>query len=555
MAFLDEQGLQRLADKINVRASSTLPNNAPDGTIIINPDEDTEIFNVDNINIDVDSALSLTSTNPVQNKVVTKELERIPYKLTVKCVGFDGGIVNPGYEATGSIQLCLSNYKDFSKADIDYGRINDLSLYESYMFDNEIQKTVYKGTPYTIRVYIQPSAVGFNDYYDPDQTEINGVITEDTNIIITFQQKREPVTLTINLKDKNGNYVSDDVSIVDSFDRTTTKTAGTYGKTAEAFTVQVTKGRDYEITPLLKGYNNKENNSPADPDQTSISGTANNDETINITYNKIYPDDFGTAWTDLHKTISENQGVEVLPIGTELSTYMIDTNESGTAHIPIKFHIVNWRYAEKEDGSQVWGCDLLSTGNFLPISSFSGVYFFNSDASTTMNGWEDSTFREFFNNSKMMSDAYPVDFLKYLQKVKVTSSITKDTPVYTYDTMWLPSATEMYIDTAQTKGLHAFTNVVEGNNNEKYWKNIIKASSKFDPSIANNKLIDLNADEPSIHLNYWLRSCAFMLIANPSGDNTYSYQKEIWYVTNEGKMEFGVGTDGLAYARVMCFLA
>ena len=72
MAFLNEQGLQHLVDKINVRSSKTLPNNAPDGTIIINPDEDTEIFNV---SMDVDTALSATSTNPVQNKVIKVALD------------------------------------------------------------------------------------------------------------------------------------------------------------------------------------------------------------------------------------------------------------------------------------------------------------------------------------------------------------------------------------------------------------------------------------------------------------------------------------------------
>ena len=72
MAFLNEQGLQHLVDKINVRSSKTLPDNAPDGTIIIDPDEDTEIFNV---SIDVDTALSATSTNPVQNKVIKVALD------------------------------------------------------------------------------------------------------------------------------------------------------------------------------------------------------------------------------------------------------------------------------------------------------------------------------------------------------------------------------------------------------------------------------------------------------------------------------------------------
>ena len=34
-------------NKVNVRSSSTLPENAPDGTIIINPDEDTNVINMD----------------------------------------------------------------------------------------------------------------------------------------------------------------------------------------------------------------------------------------------------------------------------------------------------------------------------------------------------------------------------------------------------------------------------------------------------------------------------------------------------------------------------
>lgn len=72
MAFLNEQGLQHLVDKINVRSSKTLPDNAPDGTIIIDPDECSKGFNV---SIDVDSALSLTSTNPVQNKAVKTALD------------------------------------------------------------------------------------------------------------------------------------------------------------------------------------------------------------------------------------------------------------------------------------------------------------------------------------------------------------------------------------------------------------------------------------------------------------------------------------------------
>ena len=57
-------------NKVNVRSSSTLPDDAPDGTIIINPDEGTNV-----INMDVDTALSATSTNPVQNRVIKEALD------------------------------------------------------------------------------------------------------------------------------------------------------------------------------------------------------------------------------------------------------------------------------------------------------------------------------------------------------------------------------------------------------------------------------------------------------------------------------------------------
>lgn len=318
----------------------------------ITPDEHGNVqVNTSGSSITVDNKLNKDSINPVQNKVVTKEIERIPYKLTVECIGFDGGKVNTDYTATGMIGLSLSTDKDYSKTDVDYGGgFASLMSHEVYSLDNKVQKTVYKGTPYTINIGVYDTAVQFGDYYDPDQTKISGVITGDTDIVITFRKKREPVTLTINLKDKDGNFVCDDVSVMDYFDRTTT-TVGTYGKTAGTFTVKVTKGSSYEITPLLKGYNNKEDNSPAEPNQTSIYGTANNDETIDIVYNKIYPQDYETGWGDLHRAISSNQGTEVLPIGTELSTtYGADTESP----IPVKFHIVNWRYAEKEDGSKVW---------------------------------------------------------------------------------------------------------------------------------------------------------------------------------------------------------
>ena len=81
MAFLDEQGLQHLVDKINVRSSKTLPDNAPDGTIIIDPDECSKGFNV---SMDVDTALSATSTNPVQNKVVKTAIDTVTASIPTK---------------------------------------------------------------------------------------------------------------------------------------------------------------------------------------------------------------------------------------------------------------------------------------------------------------------------------------------------------------------------------------------------------------------------------------------------------------------------------------
>ena len=507
----------------------------------ITPDEHGNIkVNTSGSSITVDDKLDKDSINPVQNKVVTKEIERIPYKLTIECIGFDGGKVNTDYTATGMIGLSLSTDKDYSKTDVDYGgAFASLMSHEVYSLDNKVQKTVYKGTPYAINIQVYDSAVQFGDYYDPDRAEISGVITGDTDIVITFRKKREPVTLTINLKDKNGNFVCDDVSVKDYFDMTT-KTVGTYGKTAEAFTVQVTKGSMYEITPLLKGYGNKEDNSPAEPNQTSINGTANNDETIDIVYNKTYPQDYETGWGDLHRTISSNQGIEVLPIGTELSTTYGDDTESP---IPVKFHIVNWRYAEKEDGSKVWGCDLLSTSTLASQA----ISFF--DSSNTSTGWADSQLRAICNHDALLT-CFPADFSKYLQKVKVTSSITKDTPIYTYDIMWLPSATEMYIDTTEIMP-YGFTQIAEGNDNEKYWKDVMKVSSKFRiSSPANEKLQSTDVDFP-----YWLRSSAFNVAPSSPNEYTYTYKYKIYYIDEKGQIQATNGSEEKASVRFMCFFA
>ena len=78
MPFLNEAGLRYLIGKINVRSSETLPENATDGTIIINPKEDIKVMNIGNGsggNITVDSFLSSSSKNPVENRVIKNALD------------------------------------------------------------------------------------------------------------------------------------------------------------------------------------------------------------------------------------------------------------------------------------------------------------------------------------------------------------------------------------------------------------------------------------------------------------------------------------------------
>lgn len=142
MAFLNEQGLQHLVDKINVRSSKTLPDNAPDGTIIIDPDEDTEIFNVDDINIDVDSALSLTSTNPVQNKVVTEALanvevdtatnSEIDAALNLAEIGIlpENGVVPVSMGGTGAVTATEARANLGASATTDFASIAFTGSYE-----------------------------------------------------------------------------------------------------------------------------------------------------------------------------------------------------------------------------------------------------------------------------------------------------------------------------------------------------------------------------------------------------------------------------------------
>ena len=463
----------------------------------ITPDEHGNIKV--NTSITVDDKLDKDSINPVQNKVVTKEIERIPYKLTVECIGFDGGKVNTDYTATGMIGLSLSTDKDYSKTDVDYGgAFASLMSHELYSLDNKVQKTVYIGTPYAINIQVYDSAVQFGDYYDPDRAEISGVITGDTDIVITFRKKREPITLTINLKDKNGNFVSDDVIITDSFDNKTT-TVGTYGKTPGQFTVQVTKGYEYTIAPSLKGYNNEENNSPADPDKTTITQTSTEDTVIDIVYNKTYPNDYETNWASFHTQIAANPGVEVLPIGTELITIYEDTTNNKT--VVLKWNIVNWRYGEKEDGSQVWGCDLFQK---RPIPD--NTYTYDSGSKI----WGKSEIR---NTLSGLSKQYQNnDFKNNLQAVKVTTSIIYEGPAeYSYDKMWIPSATELYIDTTERENSCHFTTISEGNDNEAYWKNIIGIQNKIVIGSSDyQKYLKWEYDENNKYMDKcWLRSTSY----------------------------------------------
>lgn len=551
-------------NKVNVRSSSTLPDDAPDGTIIINPDEDTEIFNVDNINIDIDSALSLTSTNPVQNKVVTKELERIPCKLTIKCTSFDGEILTLENGWSGTYNI-LDGVKYVGE---NYFSLSDPTV-----------KTVYKNCTY--RLLLIPatgdSSNQFGHYYDPI---IKGVelsdpvtpiysydgaiekvftVTQDTEITIMFQKKREPITLTINLKDKNGNFVSDDVIVTDSFDNNTS-TFGTYGKTPGQFTVQVTKGYEYTITPSLEGYNNKENNSPADPDKTTITQTSTEDAVIDIVYNKIYPRDFETDWASFHAQIAANPGVEVLPIGTELSTVYKDTVHNKT--VLLKWNIVNWRYGVKEDGSQVWGCDLFQKGTFPD-----NTYIYDSAEKI----WGKSDIR---NTLSGLSEQYQNnDFKNNLQAVKVTTgTLYEGSPDYSYDKMWIPSATELYIDTlnyGSSIDEENFTQIDEGNSNESYWKNVIGLTQKLSYNDRNGSLKEvLVTDTPSSEgygkQSYWLRSRAFLksvVPAEPSEDGSvvedtisYDYQGYIFCTSTSRGLSNGQTSNNNSI-RPMCFFA
>lgn len=116
--------------------------------------------------------------------------------------------------------------------------------------------------------------------------------------------------------------------------------------------------------------------------------------------------------------------------------------------------------------------------------------------------------------------------------------------------MWLPSATEMYIDTTKIKP-YGFTQIAEGNDNEKYWKDVMKVSSKFDINYpANEKLQSADVAYP-----YWLRSSAFSVVPAPPDDYTYTYEDNIYYIDENGHIQATNGREKKASIRLMCFFA
>lgn len=512
----------------------------------ITPDEHGNVqVNTSGSSITVDNKLNKDSINPVQNKIVTKELERIPCKLTVKCISFDGEILTE--ENTSTVSY---NIVDGAKYEY-YGY--------SLLTSQPTVKTVYKNHTYRLILEDYNDEISFGHYYDPiakgvelsdpdipiynydAATEKVFTVTQDTEITIMLQKKREPITLTINLKDKNGNFVSDDVIVTDSFDNNTS-TFGTYNKTPGQFTIQVTKGYEYTITPSLKGYNREENNSPADPDKTTITQTSTEDAVIDIVYNKIYPRDFETDWASFHAQIAANPGVEVLPIGTELNTVYKDTVHNKT--VALKWNIVNWRYGEKEDGSQVWGCDLFQK---IPIPDNTYVY----GSSYTI--WGESTIRNTL--SGLLEQYQNNDFKSNLQAVKVITSKEYEGPAeYSYDKMWIPSATELYINTSYDYSSDCFTKINEGNDNEYYWNNIVGLRSKIivgvsqgyqqylKPQFDNENYNDSNKE-------YFLRSRRFY-----KSKNTYVPQDQTYTITSQGDIDYENSTLSRSI-RPMCFFA
>ena len=95
-------------NKVNVRSSSTLPDDAPDGTIIINPDECSKGFNV---SMNVDTALSATSTNPVQNKVVKTAIDTVTASIPnkVSTLENDAGYLTQHQSLDGYAKTSVAN--------------------------------------------------------------------------------------------------------------------------------------------------------------------------------------------------------------------------------------------------------------------------------------------------------------------------------------------------------------------------------------------------------------------------------------------------------------
>ena len=98
---------------------------------------------------------------------------------------------------------------------------------------------------------------------------------------------------------------------------------------------------------------------------------------------------------------------------------------------------------------------------------------------------------------------------------------------------------------------YGFTQIAEGNDNEKYWKDVMKVSSKFDINYpANEKLQSADVAYP-----YWLRSSAFSVAPASPNDYTYTYKYEIYYIDRNGQIRATNGRETKASVRLMCFFA
>ena len=154
-----------------------------------------------------------------------------------------------------------------------------------------------------------------------------------------------------------------------------------------------------------------------------------------------------------------------------------------------------------------------------------------------------------------MSEQYQNnDFKNNLQAVKVITSITYEGPAeYSYDKMWIPSATELYINTSYVGEYYRFTKINEGNDNEYYWKNIVGLGHKI--------LVDVdqdyqqyfqpqfdNEDDASSFSGYFLRSVNF------DSDGQHGSVPDIYMIASYGDISLTMPTSSEG-VRPMCFFA